>query len=51
MKTPTPENHFLVSMIKSTIRILGCIAMLKSVSIGASMLAIAEVLGILEEVV
>tara|TARA_Y100001963_G_C6777869_1_gene448273 strand:+ start:1592 stop:1747 length:156 start_codon:yes stop_codon:yes gene_type:complete len=51
MTTPTPENHFLVSMIKSAIRIIGCIAMVQSIIVGAGLLAIAEVLGIIEEIV
>mgnify|MGYP003112821193 CR=1 FL=1 len=49
--TPTPENHFFVSMMKSVIRIMGCLTLIFNLTLGASLLAIAEVLGIIEEVV
>ena len=49
--TPDPRKHYLVSMVKSTIRIVGCIAMLRSVAIGAGLLALAELFGIMEELV
>ena len=49
--TPDPRKHYLVSMVKSTIRIVGCIAMLRSIPIGAGVLALAELFGIMEELV
>lgn len=43
--------HFVVSNIKSTVRIIGCIIAILTKSIGlfATFFLIAEVLGILEE--
>jgi hypothetical protein len=51
MTTPDPKKHYIISMIKSTIRIVGCIAMLRSIAVGAGLLAMAEVFGIIEELV
>jgi hypothetical protein len=49
--TPDPRKHYLVSMVKSTIRIVGCIFMTRSVAVGAGLLALAELFGIMEELV
>jgi type III secretory pathway component EscR len=52
MKTPNPEWHFKISIVKSLLRIIAGIALLKSNMVGAGlMLILAEVLGIAEEIV
>ena len=46
------KGHFIVSLLKSTIRIAGCVATLKTKNnkIMAGSFLLAEVLGIVEEV-
>ena len=46
-------NHMNVSFVKSTIRMLGCILgiLLQSITVLGFLLLLAEVLGIIEEVV
>jgi len=52
MKTPNPKNHFLMSMVKSGLRILAGFHLISgNVEIAGFVLILAEVLGILEEMV
>ena len=45
-----PSNkHFRISMVKSGLRILACIALPFSIFLGALGLGLAEILGIYEE--
>ena len=46
------DSHFFISMIKSTVRLLGCVLgiALQSITVFASFFLIAELLGIYEEV-
>ncbi len=48
---PDPERHFWVSIIKSMFRIAGFAGLIYSVIGGAVLLIIAEILGIVEEMV
>tara|TARA_R110000824_G_scaffold62061_5_gene164571 strand:- start:5775 stop:5942 length:168 start_codon:yes stop_codon:yes gene_type:complete len=48
---PDPERHFWVSIIKSLIRIAGFAGLVYSTLGGASLLVLAEILGIVEEMV
>ena len=45
----TSNKHFQISMVKSALRILACIALPFSIALGALGLGLAEVLGIYEE--
>lgn len=52
----TSPGHFYISLVKSFVRIAGCVAILMAqvhplVSAGAGLLLFAELLGILEELV
>jgi hypothetical protein len=50
MKQPNPKAHFYISLVKSILRILAGVAILKLCLLGAGILIIAaELLGILEE--
>jgi hypothetical protein len=52
MKNPDPQTHFFISMLKSGIRIFGCLLALALSSIlplGVCLIT-AEILGILEEI-
>jgi VanZ family protein len=50
-QTPDPKSHFRVSLIKSLLRIGGFNVLLVSMKIGVALLVIAEILGILEEII
>jgi len=52
MKSPDPVMHFVISIIKSAIRIAAGIALIKGMLAPAGLLFIlAEILGIAEEIV
>jgi len=51
MKHPDPKLHQLVSFLKSAVRISGYVALFWSVSLGAVILIISELIGIIEELV
>ena len=48
---PDPERHFWVSIIKSMLRIAGFAGLIYSTIGGVMLLIVAEVLGIVEEMV
>lgn len=48
---PDPRQHFWISMLKSAVRIAACLFFFKQFPISASLLLIAEVIGIFEEMV
>ena len=48
---PDPERHFWISIIKSLIRIAGFVGLVYSTLGGVSLLVLAEILGIGEEMV
>jgi len=48
---PDPRLHQIISFIKSGVRILGYVALPFSIIISAILLAIAEIIGIFEELV
>ena len=48
---PDPKLHQLVSFLKSAVRISGYVALFWSVSLGAVILIISELIGIIEELV
>ena len=50
-KIPNPKLHQIISFIKSGVRILGYIALPFSIILSAVLLAIAEIIGIVEELV
>ena len=50
-KIPDPKLHQIISFIKSGVRILGYISLPFSIIIAAFLLAIAEIIGIIEELV
>lgn len=50
-KHPDPYNHKVISLIKSTIRIAGCGLLLTDIGWAAVFFAVAEILGIVEELV
>lgn len=45
------KGHFLISVIKSTVRIIGFTLAINNLAIGLIVLILAEALGILQEVV
>jgi len=51
MNHPDPKLHQLVSFLKSAVRISGYVALFWSVSLGAVILIISELIGIIEELV
>jgi len=51
MKYPDAKRHQLISFIKSSLRFIGYGALPFSIVTGAVLLAIAEVLGVVEELV
>jgi len=51
MNHPDPKNHLYISLIKSSFRIAGCIVLPFNISGGAILIGLAEVLGIVEELV
>ena len=48
---PDPEKHFWVSIIKSMLRIAGFAGLIYSTIGGVVLLIVAEILGIVEEIV
>jgi hypothetical protein len=48
---PDPKQHFRISMLKSAVRILACLFFIKTFPISASLLLLAEAIGIIEEMV
>jgi hypothetical protein len=48
---PDPKKHQLVSFLKSAVRISGYVALFWSISLGAIILIISELVGIIEELV
>ena len=48
---PDPEKHFWISILKSMLRIGGFVSLIYSTIGGAVMLVLAEILGIVEEIV
>lgn len=51
-KTPDPKLHQVVSFVKSAVRIAACVwGMLGLFEIGFTVLLLAEVIGIIEELV
>lgn len=50
-KESKSTKHFYISLVKSTLRILGCLVMMESGDLfrGAALFMIAELLGIAEE--
>ena len=51
MNHPDPKNHLYVSLIKSSLRIVGCVVLPFNIVGGAILIGFAEVLGIIEELV
>jgi hypothetical protein len=51
MKHPDPENHQLVSFLKSSVRILGYLAIPYNLWVAVVILVISEGIGIIEELV
>jgi len=51
MNHPNPKLHQLVSFLKSAVRISGYVALFWSVGLGAIILIISELIGIIEELV
>jgi hypothetical protein len=52
MKTPNPEWHFKLSIIKSVLRIIAGAAFIKgNIVAGGLLLILAEIIGIVEEII
>jgi hypothetical protein len=51
MNQPDPKKHQLISFLKSAVRITGYVALFWSLSLGAIILIISELIGIVEELV
>jgi len=51
MNQPDPKLHQSVSFLKSAVRISGYIALFWSIGLGAVILIISELVGIIEELV
>ena len=51
MNQPDPRLHQLVSFLKSAVRISGYVALFWSVGLGAIILILSELVGIVEELV
>lgn len=51
MNHPDPKKHLHISLAKSCLRIVGCVALTIDITIGAILFGLAEVLGIIEECV
>lgn len=49
LKEKLKDFHFKISLIKSLIRIVGFTTLLNSIIMGVSILIIAELIGIIEE--
>jgi len=50
-KHPDPKLHQLVSFLKSAVRISGYVALFWSIGLGATILILSEIIGIIEELV
>ena len=50
-KIPDPKQHFIFSMVKSIIRLVGFALLPYNILFGSVALFVAEILGIAEEVV
>ena len=50
-KAPDPVSHLILSLVKSAFRIAGFVLLMFNLQAAAGMLIIAEVLGIVEELV
>lgn len=48
---PDPQKHLIVSFIKSIIRISGFVGLYHNLPLGVTLLIMAEILGIYEELV
>jgi hypothetical protein len=48
---PDPKKHFWISILKSILRIGGFVSLIYSTIGGVTMLVLAEILGIVEEMV
>jgi hypothetical protein len=48
---PDPQKHLIVSLIKSVIRISGFVGLYHNLPLGVTLLIMAEILGIYEELV
>jgi len=51
MEHPNPKNHQKISFAKSSLRIVGYIALIPDPVIGVILLIASEILGIMEEMV
>ena len=51
MNQPDPKLHQSISFLKSAVRISGYVALLWSISLGAFILILSELVGIVEELV
>lgn len=51
MNHPDPKKHLHISLVKSYLRIIGCVVFPMSILGGAILFGLAEVLGIVEECV
>ena len=51
MNQPNPKLHQSISFLKSAVRISGYVALFWSLSLGAIILIISELVGIVEELV
>lgn len=52
MKRPSAEKHFIVSLVKSLTRIIACGLLIGGmIPHGATVLLVAEILGVVEELV
>lgn len=52
MRRPDAEKHFIVSLVKSLTRLIGCgLLIMGAVQYGGIVLLIGEILGIAEELV
>lgn len=52
MKTPNPKRHFIISMVKSGLRIVAGFQLIGGdIALAGFTIIIAEVLGIMEEMV
>ena len=51
MNQPDPKKHQLISFLKSAVRITGYVALPFGIGLGVTILAISELIGIIEELV
>jgi hypothetical protein len=48
---PNPKNHLITSVIKSVLRIVGLLVLFSAIPLGILLLIIAELVGLVEELV